>query len=301
MPASRAVVLASLLALAAPATARAQDEEPTPGQQSVGLMTIEGLSGVRTMVDARIPSQNLFRLFVRYVMDMESTRSEAKEHSAISYGSGVTVGVPLLGRIEGGFFAPLYFEKRTTDITRGQGSRVQRSGYIAGGDVGGKVGGALDWLADEAKWISLSPYVVGHISGDEGLQRLGGYNVLEAGLAEGVSFLDQQLALNANTAFVDRNSGKLAFRYRVGALFVPPFLATKDFVPRLSFYVDGLEREGRPGSSLDVAFAVQFIVWRTLLIDMNGQYRVFGGSLPAGLYDDGTGGFTASLGFRVAF
>ncbi len=91
------------------------------------------------------------------------------------------------------------------------------------------------------------------------------------------------------------------FRYRVGSMFVPPGLATTDFVPRLSFYVDGYEAEGTPGRNVRVAFAVQAIVVQTLLLDVNGGYQVYDGAFPPGIHDNGTGGSVTSIGFRVSF
>jgi hypothetical protein len=124
---------------------------------------------------------------------------------------------------------------------------------------------------------------------------------VEAGVAEGVSFFGDELHFNVNTAFAYWDPGKVGFRWRAGTLVVPDPLATDEFVPRLSFYVDGLERGSDGATTLEVAFAVQFVIVQHLLIDTNGSYRVLSGALPRPLHDNGTGGFVASVGFRFAF
>src|SRR5581483_3336841 len=235
-----------MLVAAAPGGALAQEDEkpPGPGEEMISTTTNFGVSGVRTLVDARIPPRSMLRGALRALYQTESEKSATLEHTTETYIGGLTLSTALFGHLEGGFFAPFYTSKETTDHTFGQGTKTTFTPWITHGSVGAKAGGSLDWISPDAKWLALSPYVFTHLSDSRGVKRYEGYQVLEAGFAEGVSFLEDQLAFNVDTAFVSLNGGKRGFRYRVGAMLVPPPLATRDFVPRLTFYLDGLEHAG---------------------------------------------------------
>jgi hypothetical protein len=285
------------LALALTAAARADDDAWDPGKTSIGFASVYGIGGMRNLVEARIPEPLSLRAILRYELLLQSTASDTLVHSVEANAATLTLGGSFLGRVELGVHWSFYLEKTVTNETSGPGSPTETYRWIPNVDLAAKGGGALDWIDSALDQLAVSPYVVGHVSGGQEIQRLDGYQALEIGLAGTVAFLENRLALHVNVAFTDLNAGALDFRYRLGASVVP--VGFREFLLRLASYLDGLS--GPPGTTLRVAFAGQALIAGWLGFEISGDYTVFNGRLESGLRDNGSGGFSVGAGVRLTF
>jgi hypothetical protein len=253
--------------------------EPEPIPVTTGLSRF-GISGMSTLVDARIPDRDTVRAQLRY----EHVRDAASADETTDRGAFVA-GASAFARVEAGLRWPFIVR----DATHGEGVTLG----IGDLEVAAKGGGDLGWLTPRATWLGLSPYAVARLA--SGAERLGSAWSVEAGLATSAAFLDQRLVLHLNTAYDHAEGGVDSFRYRVGASVVP--VRVPGFGLRLFSFFDGLEGEGTQGSDVRIVAGFQAVILDHLMIGANADYRVATG-LPRfrGVEDRGSWGFVATIG-----
>jgi hypothetical protein len=289
-----AVALLGVVALATSALA----QDVTSAREAPGLITVFGLSGLRHLVDARIPEQTTLRVVPRYERLEIDQRSSTAEQTTVSDAGALTLSLAAVSRAEVGVHWPYYLNKQTETRSASGGRSSTYDPWVPTVDVAAKGGGQLTYFAPQLDWIAISPYVIGHLS--DSIPRLGDDNVLEAGGSATIALVNDQLTILGNAALVWMEQGRLGFRYRFGPLIVP--IALPNLILRVGVYVDGLEYEGPLGRDVRVAGGIQAIVVRYVVLDVTTEYRVVGEGLKGGKKDaGGTYGLEAGAGFRVMF
>jgi hypothetical protein len=237
---------------------------------------------MRDMIDGRVPQDDVsLRFALRYDYTRVRLEGPLGTRTVDESAGEVAGGLSFLGVGDVGFrLYPFEYKSTPERATDGVGDL----------DLAAKV----SWTTDLG---GLAPYVTQELA--TGTTSLEHTYATEVGGAGTLALFEQRLTFHLNLAFDDRNSGKLAFRYRLGAAFVA--FAEEDLVVRVWSYVDGLEYEGTPGSHLAIFGGVQTKLVGHFSIDLTLFYVLTDGTLVHGVRDVGSFGVRFSLGLSFRF
>jgi hypothetical protein len=270
--------VALILLLLAPA--RAEDDQPA--KQAIGFSSSRGVTGMRDMIDGRVPQDDVsLRFSLRF--DYTRTRIEGPlgTRTIDEEQTEIASGCSFLGVGDVGFrLFPFEYRSTPERATDGVGEL----------DLAAKV----SWTTDLG---GLAPYVTQELA--TGSTSLEHTYTTEVGGAGTLALFEQRLTFHTNLAFVDRNSGNLAFRYRLGAAFVP--YAEEDLVVRVWSYIEGFEYEGTPGSRFTIWGGIQTKLVGTFSIELTLLYVLTDATFVHGVRDVGSFGVRISLGLSFRF
>ncbi len=241
------LALAAALALAPGALAEESDAEP-----AIGFPGTLGLTGMRDMVDARVPAVLSIRAGARYdvtVLEHKFRSAFRAARNQQSHEFTLYGGASALGLLDASVRLPFVYRRDGIEF---DGQPSPRARYDQGW-------GDLD-VAAKVAWglgpVVLSPFAFGKLPSGE--PDVGDFARFEYGVAATFDFLNRYLAVHANLAGVQAEEGRQAIRYRLGASAV--VWADEGFVVRVYGYGDGIEYEGSIDSDFDVDFGVQALL-----------------------------------------
>lgn len=285
----RIVGVAALALVLVAAPARAEDE----GRRSVGFSGTRGLTGMREMVDARVPELLNVRGMLRFEHESLNLESNAFAHSVDTYAAEGIGGVSALGMLDAGIRYPLEIRVNKDDV-RGVSSHQVTIEGVGDPELSGKV-------AFKLGPVSLGPYGTAHFNiGHKSLEHT---NKWDLGACGTLAILNDHVAVHGNITwvrtFVHFGPGKFAFGYRLGGSVVP--WADETLVLRLYLYLDGLEYGGTPGSDVKVAVGAQALLMKILTVEIGSFVKVEDGDLPTQIRNVGTYGINFSAGVSFMF
>jgi len=283
---SRYLALAVLSVALARSPARAEDSDVDTAR---GFSSSFGLTGMRELIDARAPRDLNVRLMTVASYDRIELSSPRLSRRTDRLRDELIGGVSVLGALEGGArWFPFEHELVLDRPTGAAATRTRRHGA-----------GDLDLAAKaslELEPVSLAPYAVLHLGvGEPAVQES---TQLEVGGAFTLELAERFVGLHANLAFVEREAGRRAFRYRIGASGV--LVATEDVVVRVFAFADGLEEGGARGSDVFLDAGVQAKFGPYLSVSLAVLGRVLDGAQRP-LADRATFGVRPGIGASVTF
>lgn len=289
------LLLGMALALLVPAVAHAQESgsssEPE-GRRSVGFSSSKGLTGMRDLIDARVPTTINIRGMLRF--DNESTNLDSPflAHSLDVYSADFIAGASALGILDAGLRLPVEIRVEKDDVHGGPSRKVTVNG-VGDAEVSGKVGFQL------GPWIALGPYATLHWNtGSGSLEKT---NEMHLGGCGTVSFLDDRIAGHVNITSISYDGGKWAFGYRLGVSIVP--IAIDGFLLRLFLYVDGKDYIGTRvhGNDGRIFGGAQVLLFKIVTAEFSMGWKFDRGDLPGYIADIGTYGLDLGAGVSFMF
>ncbi len=299
--------LVLLVALSIPCLAFAQDvkdgtdttetrpprESRDPeGKRSIGFASTVGLTGMRDLIDARVPSTINVRGMIRFDNESLNLDSASQSHSLDTYDLDLIAGASLLGMLDAGFHLPLQYRVVRDALHGGPSRRISADG-VSDAEISGKVGFAL------GPWISIGPYATLHWN--TGSSLLDKTNELRLGGCGTLSFLDDRVAAHVNFTNINYDGGKWALGYRLGASVVP--LLSDFLLLRVFVYLDGKDFIGTrvQGNDTRIFGGVQALFFKFVTAEFSMGWKIYNGDLPVFVHDVSTYGIDVGGGVSFSF
>jgi hypothetical protein len=264
--------------------------EKNDADRAIKLSNFFGLSGMRDMIDGRIPSGITIRGGFTWQNEEENLKGTFEDFSSNRISLQAYGGVAALDLFEVGGRLPFEIDHTTKGYTL-TGGHTRESGSSVGNlDLAGKI-------AIPVGPLTLAPYAIATFpSGDPRFDKSTGFAV---GGATTIAVFGSRLAIHANVDGAWRSGGQVAIDYRIGASIVP--LATSVILVRPFLYLDGAqELDHAPGSNIRIAAGAQALLFDFLTFELGGDYRLLGTANPDSLSKD-LGSWTVDLGAGVVF
>jgi hypothetical protein len=288
---TRRLAAAIALVLVPLAEARSQEsstsDEIALARRASGFASIFGLTGMRAMVEARVPERPSVRGMLQGSADHQelSFGSGSVEQTTDSLGLQLTLGGSFARSVDLGMRCILIEQVET----RRTGTPREVQDKSGGLDLAAKVSLPLGPAA-------IAPYAIFHF--ELGGHDLNGGRGVEAGAAFTFTFARERAALHATLSYDDKAGQPPAFRFRVGASGVA---VNEDAVLVHPFvYLEGVEPTGA-GLGLQIDFGVQVRLFDSLVLSAAAFYYLVDDSPPPGTKDEGAWGIRFGLGLGAKF
>jgi hypothetical protein len=262
------------------------------GRLSLNLPSSTGLTGMRDLIDARVPEGFSARGMIRFDDESQNLDSTALSHSLDKYATQLVLGGSIFGAVDFGFSIPLEIQSEVDKFHGGPLHRVTSDGV---GDATFAAKGSFAL----GPWIYVGPYATLQLnSGSANLQKM---NELTIGGAGTVAVYDNRIAGHLNFSSVSFDGGKWAISYRVGASYAP--IATREILLRVFSYLDGKEYVGSRTHGNDALLfgGVQGVFLGYITGEISFGWRVLSGTTLDHVKDTGTYAFDFGAGASIQF
>jgi hypothetical protein len=262
------------------------------GSLSIGLPSSFGLTGMRDMIDARIPAGINVRGLLRFDDETQNLSSSSQSYSQDLYQGNLIVGASALKLFDVGVRVPLEWQVEK-DRLRGDPTDRTSADGIGNTLVSGKVGFQL------LPWLTIGPYVTA--ATDSGSSLLDKSNMLTVGGCGTFAIWEERLAAHVNMSTIFQDGGKWSFKYRVGGSVVP--FASDPLLFRVFAYFDGQDYVGDrvQGSEASIYGGVQALFFKFVMAEVSFGWRVYAGDLPHAVKDESTYGLDVGAGVSFTF
>jgi hypothetical protein len=257
---------------------------------AIKLPNFLGLSGMRDMIDARVPTGLTIRGGLRLQQAKESLEGPLLELDRDTFDLQAYAGLAALELFEVGARLPFELD-HTSKGVKVNGGHTRKKGDVFGDlDLGAK-------LSIKVGPVALAPYALATLpSGDRRFSKDAGGAL---GGAATVSLFDSRFAVHANIDGGWFEGGNLGIRWRFGVSAVP--LATKILLLRPFVYLDGRQRiETNAGTELRVAAGAQALLLDFITLDAGFEFRFLSQTTPSELAND-QGTWKFEIGAGVVF